>query len=154
VPKFNENGLQIGIFPDGRKSTDIFASLKSNNYLLYAMASLYARENKWNDALVLNTRDHVADSTIANLFWTSRGIIYTTPISEGPVYGVMRNWIIQNDIVYESPVTVEELLHADEIFLTNALRGIQWVKSMGTRKNYSKGFSTRLYREIIPPLFS
>jgi branched-chain amino acid aminotransferase len=39
----NPGGLHLGLFPDGRKSLDCFANLKSNNYLLYTRAAEYAR---------------------------------------------------------------------------------------------------------------
>ncbi|WP_348240550.1 aminotransferase class IV, partial [Salmonella enterica] len=58
--------------------------------------------------------------------------VFTTPLSEGPVDGVMRRHIITtlNNSPYrvtEIPITPEELLEADEIFLTNAIRGVMSV---------------------------
>src|SRR6185503_427094 len=47
-------GLIIDIYPDARKSIDIFSNLKSANYLPYVMASVWAKENKLDDALLLN----------------------------------------------------------------------------------------------------
>ena len=46
---FNENGLIIDIFPDARKSIDVFSNLKSANYLPYVMAAIWAKENRLND---------------------------------------------------------------------------------------------------------
>src|SRR4030095_15242568 len=37
----NKNGLVIDIFPDARKSIDIFSNLKSANYLPYVMAAIW-----------------------------------------------------------------------------------------------------------------
>jgi len=58
---FNENGLIIDIFPDARKSIDIFSNLKSANYLPYVMAAIWAKGNKLNDALILNQHDRICD---------------------------------------------------------------------------------------------
>ena len=154
IPEFNINGLQIGIYEGGRKSADAFASLKSNNFLLYAMAALHAKEQHWNDAIVLNTEERIADSTIANVFWTKGDEVFTCPLAEGPINGVMRKWILQHTRVTEIPITVEGLLQADEVFLTNAIKGIQWVAGIGEKQGMPNRISGRLYHEIILPLFS
>ena len=39
--------------------------------------------------------------------------------------------------VYECNLSPQELLRADELFLTNALRGIQWVSSYRTKRYFS-----------------
>jgi len=127
-----ERGLVLGIFPKGRKSCDSFSHLKSNNYLIYSMAAMYARSHGWDDCLVLNSRERIADSSIANLFYIKGETIYTPPLSEGCVAGVMRRWLIAalpaaGFRVVEQPVAPEDLLMADEVFLTNAIRGIRWV---------------------------
>ena len=93
--RFNENGLIIDIFPDARKSVDIFSNLKSANYLPYVMAAIWAKENKLNDALILNQHDRICDSTIANVFWVKDNKIFTPPLNEGCVAGVMRRKILE-----------------------------------------------------------
>src|SRR5258705_2912063 len=72
----NENGLVIDIFPDARKSIDKFSNLKSANYLPYVMAALWAKENKLNDALILNQYERICDATIANIFWVKSKNIF------------------------------------------------------------------------------
>jgi branched-chain amino acid aminotransferase len=131
---WNEEGLKVDVFPEGRKSCDHFSRLKSNNYLLYAQAAIYARQQGLGDCLVLNSHGRVADSTIANIFYIRDGVIYTPPLSEGGVAGVMRRYLLEKlpeagYIVHERPVSVEELSDADEVLLTNAVRGISWVRS-------------------------
>ena len=132
----NPNGLEIGIFPDARKSTDRFSLIKSSSFQAYALAALYAREQKWNDALLLNTNGNLADSTIANLFLLIKGTLVTPSLDQGCIDGVMRRHIIRviNDSgvgVEERPVHPDELLQAEEIFLSNAIRGIRWVGRIG-----------------------
>jgi len=131
---FNEKGLIIDIFPDARKSIDIFSNLKSANYLPYLMAAIWAKENKLNDALILNQHDRICDSTIANVFWVKDNNIFTPPLNEGCVAGVMRKKILESatrnsdHLVQEAVLTQDILLQADEVFLTNAVTGIRWVK--------------------------
>ncbi len=137
--RINETGLHIGIFPLARKSCDLFSNLKSAQYLPYAMASLYASENNLDDCLVLNSKERIADSTIANIFWIKDDIIRTPPLSEGCVGGVMRRWLLENlpacgFKVEEEPVNPSGLETATEIFLSNALRGIRWVSRFGEKR--------------------
>jgi branched-chain amino acid aminotransferase len=135
--ELNKEGMVIDIFPDGQKSCDVYASLKSNNYLVYVMAALYARQKGVDDCLVLNSYNRIADSTIANLFYCRQGLIYTPPLTEGGVAGVMRRHLLEvlpkaGFSVREKATTREDLENAEEVFLTNALKGIKWVKSFGS----------------------
>ena len=154
TPTFNTNGLHLGIYRDGIKSMDGLSNLKSNNYLVYVMAALDARERKFNDTLVLNSGHRIADSSIANIFWVKDGKIFTPPLSEGPVDGVMRNYLLQKMELIENPLDEEKLFMADELFLTNAVRGIQWVKSVEDKKYSSNTVAQSIYTRIILPLFS
>jgi len=149
---FNHSGLRIGVYPDGCKACDPFASIKSNNFLLYTVAARYARSHQWDDCAVLNTHARVADTCIANLFYTLRGTLYTPPLSEGCVGGVMRRFLLERLAgkgvpTGERPVTVEDLREADEIFLTNAVRGVQWVGSF-LGKSYKTATARDLYHMI------
>ena len=67
-----------------------------------------------------------------NFFISSNGVLYTPPLSEGCVGGIMRiqviNLAISNGmLVYENPIHIQHLLSADEIITTNAINGIRWV---------------------------
>jgi len=155
--KMNDNGLELTIYPSGRKSCDPLSNLKSNNALIYVMAAKYAKDQKCNEALVLNTTGKIADATIANLFWVKDGTIFTNPISDGIVAGVMREFLIDNLLrkgmqVSLQSIDPDELLEADEIFLTNALYGIRWVGSLG-KNQFRKETSSLLYEDLIIPLF-
>lgn len=127
-----ESDLILGVFPKGRKACDSLSHLKSNNYLIYSMAAMYARSHGWDDCLVLNSQERIADSSISNLFYVKGETIYTPPLSEGCVAGVMRRWLLESLPVaglhvLEKPVAPEDLIMADEVFLTNAVRGVRWV---------------------------
>ncbi|MBS1599588.1 MAG: aminotransferase class IV [Bacteroidetes bacterium] len=131
--KMRDEGLRVEIFPDGRKSTDVFSNLKSNNFLLYTMAALYATKNKLDDCLVLNSDHRICESMIANIFCIKNQEIFTPSLSEGCVSGVMRRFIITELqktglIVHEKTFEPQWLSDADEIFLTNAISVIRWVK--------------------------
>jgi len=173
--RLNENGLVIDIFNDVKKSCDQFSNLKSANYLPYTMAAIYAQENKYNDCLVLNTHGRICDSSIANVFLIRNETIITPPLSEGCVGGVMRRWLVQtigkgqlatsqpaskvggvqeiNFKIQEAPVTIEDLESASEIFLSNAIYGIRWVKQF-RKVIYANRAISNLYDQVIKNLWS
>jgi branched-chain amino acid aminotransferase len=152
VNQVNENGLVIDIFPDAAKSTDRFSNLKSANFLVYSMAAVYAKEKKLNDCIVLNTYGRIADSTIANLFLVKGDTIFTPALSEGCVNGVMRKYLLaslaaSNCQVEETIVSAEDLLAADEVFLSNAVNGIRWVQRFRD-KIYNNMKTVEIYRRF------
>jgi len=153
----NENGLVLGVYKDARKVCDHFSHVKSNNYLAYAMAALWAKQQKLNDALLLNPYDRVADATIANVFIVKDGVIKTPALSEGCVSGVMRRHLLQslrkeNMPVEETKLEMDDVLQASEIFLTNAVYGIKWVKQLGDSR-YTNQLSSLLHKKMIHEIF-
>jgi branched-subunit amino acid aminotransferase/4-amino-4-deoxychorismate lyase len=155
---FNENGLVVDIFKDAKKVCDNYSHLKSNSYLPYAMAALWAKKNQLNDALLLNPYSNISDATIANVWVVNDGIIKTPALAEGCVGGVMRKYLLQklreaSMPVQETSITVDELLQANEVFLTNAIQGIRWVKQCGN-SNYQNQLSALLHKQFIVPLVS
>lgn len=156
VNRLNENGLVTGVYSQARKTADAFSHVKSNNYLCYVMAALWAKQHQLNDALLLNAHHRLADATIANIFLVHRGVIKTPALTEGCVAGVMRRHLLQG--IRAAGMPVEEtalepaLLHeASEIFLTNALYGIRWVQTVDNL-HFENRVAALLHRELVQPL--
>ena len=155
--QFNVNGMVLGIHRTAHKTMDVLANTKSNNYLPYVLGSLEVKKEKWNDAVVLNAAERVADCTISNLFIVKDGEVHTPAASEGPVLGIMRRYILEHCAsvgltTKETGLTEADLLQADELFLTNTSYGLRWVGRLG-EKLFSNNLSARLYRDAIQPLF-
>ncbi|MFT3910542.1 MAG: aminotransferase class IV [Ferruginibacter sp.] len=146
----NENGLQLCIYEDAKKVVDRFSNLKHNNYLPYFMGALFAKQQRCNDAIILNSFNRVADTCIANIFLVKDGSIYTPSTAEGCVAGIMRNFIMQQLVhhgydITETAITVETLLEADEIFLTNSMYNLRWVAGIVDKK-YSSQLTQKIYQ--------
>ena len=149
----NENGLVIDIFEKSRKVCDNYSAIKSNNYLGYAMAALWTKEQHLNDAILLNPYNRVADATIANVFIIKDGIVKTPGLSEGGINGIMRRYLLNQlpEIavpVEESTLTIDDLLEADELFLTNSIYGIRWVKQLRD-KEYGNNMTALIYKKLV-----
>jgi branched-chain amino acid aminotransferase len=145
----NENGLHTGIFRDGGKMADQFANCKHNNYLPYFMGALFAKNNKLNDAIILNNHGRICDSTIANIFLLKNDIVFTPALSEGCVAGVLRKFILQTlpghgIEIQEEAIAEEMLLDADEVFLTNSIYNMRWIAAIE-----NKTFSNLKTKEIF-----
>ncbi|WP_315821081.1 aminotransferase class IV [Paraflavitalea speifideaquila] len=155
-PAIHENGLVVDIYTQASKHFDILANIKSNNYLPYVLASIHAKNNQLNDCLLLNTEGRICDSTIANVFWVKDGRIFTPPLSEAGVGGVMRRYLLENTVshypIQQEPLTPEMLSQADELFLTNAIQGIKWVGQY-RHKQYKNQLATLLYNKYVKPLW-
>ena len=151
--RLNENGYLIDVFPDARKSCDVFSNLKSANYLPYIMAARYAKENKLNDCLVMNVHERIADASIANIFLIKNGKLITPALKEGCINGVMRRYLLEEYKAEETIVTIEDVLAAGEIFLTNAVNGLRWVKECRGRK-YDHQMASQIQDRLVKTIWS
>lgn len=153
--ELNSNGLTIDIYPDAKKSCDNLANLKSNNYLPYVMGALYAKQIKVNDCILLNNFNRVCDTTVANIFIIKNDFIYTPPLNDGCVAGVMRRFIIEKLYTYfkieEKSISIEDLEKADEVFVTNSIKGIRWIKQFKDNQYSNMGVKKihRILNETI-----
>src|SRR5215217_1346154 len=123
---WNEEGWCLNVYPFARKSCDVFANLKSANYLPYVMAGQYAKEQGVDESLILNMYNHICDGSKTNVFYMNGTDVYTPALSEGCVAGVMRRAVIDflkssGYTVHQKGITEAELLEADHVFVTNAI---------------------------------
>jgi branched-chain amino acid aminotransferase len=120
----------LGIYTDMYKTFHPLSNIKSGNALVYVMASIYANEQKWDDAFILNEAGRVCEASSSNFFWVKDGIWFTPPISEGCVEGVKRAEIMESREIVELECEIEDLENADEIYLSNAIQGLVKVKQL------------------------
>lgn len=154
--QWNSNGLVAGMYAEARKACDILSNLKHSNYLAYVLGALKAKNEKWNDAVMLNTFGRICDTTIANIFLINGEVISTPALKEGCVAGIMRKKIIQELItlrwnIVENEISINELLNADEVFFTNSIYNIRWVQRIDD-KVYTNTTTQKIYAAIIPTI--
>jgi branched-chain amino acid aminotransferase len=150
--QLNENGLKIELYTDIKKPVSGLSNLKSSNALYYVMAGLYKNLLKTGDCLVLNTDNRIAEAISSNIFLVSKEVISTPSLSEACVAGVMRETVIehlkkQGTSVQEKGIAIEDLLAADEVFLTDVINGIRWVGAF-RNKRFFNSFSRNILKEI------
>lgn len=138
----NDKGFTIGVYTENHKHRSTYSQYKTGNSLLYALAASHAASHKWDEAILVNDDERVVETTSSNLFMVKNGIIFTPPLSDGCIAGVMRRNLIE--IAEEGGIKVREqsmapaaLEAADEIFLTNTINGIRWVMAFGKRRYFN-----------------
>lgn len=151
--ELNHKGLLIDIFKEIKKPVNVFSSLKSANALLYVMAGSYAKERKLGDCILLNENGNIIEGISSNIFIIKGDAIYTPPLKDGPVAGIMRKQILKIadsnglKINFKDSINETQLLNADEVFLTNSITGIRWVLAYKDKR-----FFSNIARQIIDKL--
>ena len=138
VYAYNQEGWKLGLVNNNWKHLDDTTALKAINPNLYTSTNDLVKQNNWDDLLLVND-GFISESGTANLFIVRDDVIYTPPLSQGCIAGVMRTYVI--DAIqkmelrfFEKPISTEMLLQADEVFLTNAVRRIKWVGKIENKK--------------------
>lgn len=146
--ELNKKGWEIDLYSTMRKHKSMLSNFKTKNALLYVMCGLEANEKNLDDLLITDPKGGILEGSSSNLFVVSNGVLYTPGLEEGCVGGVMRMTIINIALdngmkVYECGIMPQNLLAADEVFLTNAVKGITWVEGYRT-KRYKNEVSLKL----------
>jgi len=139
----NAKGLIVDIFTELGKPTNFLSNIKTCNSLVYVLAGIHKSQNNLDDVLLLNQNGFLCEASSSNVFVYYQNHLYTPALSEGCVEGVMRQVVINiaNRIgipLTEAQINPEILYEADEVFLTNSVKGIQSVMGYGIRRYFNK----------------
>jgi len=150
--QLNESGLSIGVFDEIFKPIHAFNGLKSANALLFVKAGLAKTRKQVNDLIILNSKGLVCETISSNIFMIIHKRLITPPLSEGCLPGIMRQNILalapQLGLeVLETPVGVNALDQAEEVFVSNAIHGVQWIKGYENKRYFHK-VSKRIIDEL------
>jgi branched-chain amino acid aminotransferase len=102
--------------------------------------------------LLLNNEGNIAESIHSNVFLLVNNRLITPDLKQGCTSGTMRKTIINvaksMDIkVKEKTCSIKDLKRASEVFLTNSIKGIQWVKSY-EGYSYDNSISKKLFKQL------
>lgn len=141
--QLNQQGLAVDLYEDYRKQVSPLTMFKSSNSQLYVLAGIDAQEKGLDEGLILNEKGAIIESTNSNIFAVCNGVLYTPALSEGCVAGTMRMKIMNLAMdmglkIFECSLNHQRLMSADEVFLTNAVRGIQWVNRYKSKRYFHK----------------
>lgn len=123
IPKSDKN-VSVIISQNKISSTDKFRNFKTTNRKLYDDEYALYNSKGFYEVLYLNEKDEVAEGSRTNIFLRKDNSWFTPILESGALPGIYRKYFIgKNSEVSEKITKVDELLSADEVLLTNSLRG-------------------------------
>lgn len=151
---FPEKGLKIEIYRDFPKLYSPVSPFKTVASLPYVMAGIYCQENHLDDCLLINGQGKLIESFNSSLFWVKDNVVYTPLISSGCIDGVFRKQVLEMvrhlglRVIESTGASEEDILQADEVFLTNTISGLRWVGAFREQR-YFAHVSKRIYRAML-----
>jgi len=149
----DEEPYEVELFKDFYVNVDMTSNLKTNNKIINVVGSVFARENDYDNCILLNHNKQVVEFLNGNIFMVKGKTITTPPLKDGGLDGIVRKKLIEmlaklDDYeLQETSISPFDLQKADELFLTNSIKGIRSVS-----KYRKKKFSNRVAKDLIGKL--
>jgi len=156
-PSYSENywknGITVGYSDIKLATQPILAGIKHANRLEQVLARSQWHDD-WQEALLCNHHGQVIEGTMSNLFAFDNNTLYTPPVLECGVQGVMRDQILyiasQLGIATKiKPIEKQDLASANELFLSNSIIGIWPIKQLEGRTFNDFSISHKLLDTLI-----
>ncbi len=133
------NGISAKVVGLRQNEGSALAGIKSLNFLNNILSRLEAKEGGFDDAILLNTKGHVAEGVTANIFIVKGDRLSTPSLESGALPGITRGVVIETARrlginVKEAIIRRRELRDADEVFFTNSLVEVLPVVKIDSRK--------------------
>jgi len=153
VYSFENQPYEVELFKDFYITAQLLSTLKSNNRLVQITGSIFAEENGYQNCLLMNDAKNVVEALQGNLFMLSGNTLVTPPLSDGCLNGVMRKQILaitrkmENLEVIEQSISPFDLQKADELFITNVIKGVQPITKY-RKKEYKTDFASEVLKKL------
>jgi len=126
---------RLTIRKNGRHAAHPLAGVKVTSWLPNAWFLEQAHAGHFDDALLLNEYGNVSECTAANIFCVRGGSVLTPPLAAGCLPGVTRQLLLElapsaGIPVTEADFTPDEILSAEEVFITSTTRHVQAVSEI------------------------
>ncbi len=144
---------EVELYKDFFIPKQLLSSLKTNNKMLQVAGSIFAKENDYDNCLILNDEKNVVEALQSNLFMKTANVVVTPPIADGCLNGIMRKQVIEilskmeGIEIKEASISPFDLQKADELFLTNVISGIQPITKY-RKKEYSANFAVEVLEKL------
>ena len=113
--------------------TRVLDGVKSLSYGANMLASRLAREGGFDEALLVTPHGRVLEAPTSSIFWVTDGSLFTPPLDEHILASITRAVVLDVTGAVERPCTLDELLSAEEAFLTSTTREVQPVAAVDDR---------------------
>ena len=134
-PEYYKNGISVILCPFRQNPYEPTCGHKTTNYYSRMLALSMAHQRRAAEALWFTTGNHLAEGCISNVFLVRDSVLYTPPVETPVLAGVARKTVCQlalkNSIeLTEKDLTIDDVLSADEIFLTNVIMQVMPITSV------------------------
>jgi len=146
TPPGADDALEITLHDESYHAP--FGGLKTANYWFNCDALARARRRGFDETLLFNDRAELVSACTANVFIVREERITTPPRSSGARAGVIREWVMNRRKVEERRLRREDVVNADEIFLTNSWIGVMPVATVEGRPLGARSIGPRLAAEL------
>jgi len=139
----------LDVYKDFYNYSGLLSTIKTNNRMLNTLASIFADENDLDNCILLNEKKGVVEVTNGNIFVVKGNVIKTPALTEGCIKGIARNKVIEivsknkEFTLEEVSISPFEIQKADEVFITNAIIGVQPVTSY-KKKTFTTGIGKKI----------
>ena len=151
--EIEKKNYEVDLYKDFYITKQLLSSIKTTNKIINITGSIFADENGLDNCLLLNDSKNVVEALQGNLFMLVGNKLITPPVSEGCLNGVMRRQIlnlakkIENLEVEETVISPFDLQKADELFVTNVIKGIQPITQY-RKKNFETNTALQLLEKL------
>ena len=153
VYTIEKSHYEVELYKDFFIPKQLLSTLKTNNKMLQITGSIFAKENGYDNCLVLNDEKNVIEALQSNIFMKTGNVVSTPPVSDGCLNGIMRKQILEilkkmeGIEVKETSISPFDLQKADELFLTNVISGIQPITKY-RKKEYTTEFASDVLKRL------
>jgi branched-chain amino acid aminotransferase len=107
--------------------TRVLDGVKSLSYAANMLAARLAREQGFDEALLVTPHGRVLEAPTSSIFWVKDGELLTPPLSDHILASITRALVIDVCGASERACTLEDLFDADEAFLASTVREVQQI---------------------------
>lgn len=149
-----EKGATVMISRRPQTSADPLAGHKTTCYLPRLLALQEARMAQCGEAIFFDEANHLAEGAVSNVFIVKQGTLLTPPLSTPVLPGIARALVLElareegipaGD---EEPLTIHDVLDAEEVFLTNSLMQVMPVTRV-ERRDIAEGKLGEITKRLL-----
>ena len=138
-PEHFEVGIPVSLVSLRRNSKrSLDPAIKTSNLLNNVLATLEAQKKGGFEAILLNLKDEIAEGAGSNVFVGKGGVLKTPPLDAGILAGITRELVFElgkqiGVEIREQPLHADDLLNADEAFITSTLKEVTPISRVDDR---------------------
>jgi len=131
--------VRLAMQAHDRDATNLLAGVKVTSWLQNVWMLDQILQRGFDEVILLNERNEVAECTAANIFCVRSGEVVTPPLSSGCLPGVTRSILLETGQgtglrISEVPLSIQDLFDANEVFITSTTREVQPVSQIEERQ--------------------